>query len=92
MNINTPEVKLILYDILKGVRVRFLDDTRFLFQLVKVARVNVDFLTFCLLIRNLAKINPHFKESFQSVRMFKNLILDVKAGEILSIVIQIERT
>ncbi|TXT57164.1 MAG: hypothetical protein BAJALOKI2v1_530028 [Promethearchaeota archaeon] len=81
MNINTPEVKLILCDILNGVRVRFLADTQFLFQLVKVARVNVDFLTFCLLIRKFATMNTHFKESFLSVGMFKNLILGVKAGE-----------
>lgn len=81
LNINTPAIKSILCDILNDVRVRFCDDTEFLFKLVKVAGSNVDFLTFCLLIRKFAAMNPHFKENFQSVRIFKNLILGVRAGE-----------
>jgi len=80
-NMNTSEVRLLICEILRDEGLWISNDTTYLFQLIKVGRLHLNFLNFCLFVCKLAKLNSGIKYNFKSARMFKNIILERRAGK-----------
>jgi hypothetical protein len=80
-NMNTSEVRLLICEILRDEGLWILNDTTYLFQLIKVGRLHLNFLNFSLLVCKLAKLNSGINHNFKSARMFKNIILERRAGK-----------
>ena len=53
----------------------------FLFSLTKVARLNFGFLDYCKLVKIFSTWNHRYQVSYQSSKMFKNMILKRQSGE-----------
>jgi len=61
--------------------ISYMNNSNFLFYITTVARYNLDFINYCKLIGIFSAANPGYKKSYQSTRMFKNMILGKRAGE-----------
>ena len=58
----------------------------FLFSLTKVARLNFGFLDYCKLVKIFSTWNHRYQVSYQSSKMFKNMILKRQSGKNFPIV------
>lgn len=61
--------------------ISYMNNSNFLFHITTVARYNLDFINYCKLIGIFSAANPSYKRSYQSARMFKNMVLGKGAGE-----------
>jgi len=52
-----------------------IEDHEILFSLTKVARLNFSFLNYCKLVNGYSTWNHRYKVNYQSLKMFKNMIL-----------------
>ena len=97
MNLNTEEIRDLLIQIISPSlnkeefnsffpEENLVEDHEFLFSLTKVARLNSDFLDYCKLIKIFSTWNHQYQVSYQSSKMFKNMILKRHSGENFPIV------
>ncbi len=68
---NTPSFKDIPLEI----------KTELFFKLTKVARLSLDYESYCKVVGTFFEWDPQYKREYRSARMFKNLILEKAAGE-----------
>jgi len=62
------------------------NDTKFLFKLSRVARLHLNFLHYCGLVRLFSSWNHQYSTSYRVAGMFKNMILRKAIGENFPIV------
>ncbi len=55
--------------------------TDLFFKLTKVARLSLDYESYCKVVGTFFEWDPQYKREYRSARMFKNLILEKAAGE-----------
>lgn len=57
------------------------NDHTFLFSLIRVAKLNFNFIEYCRLINLFASWNNRFRRYYHAARMFKNMIIKRRIGE-----------